>query len=345
MKAIMYKLLSKGLTLTILLALFGLYYYRGLLFPQWFEVQVANQPPAPESTAAQPAIPNASRPDAVPANEAGDAMGAATGSPAVEVPAEGVQSPVSTAAAGIGGTAAVVSSPTSEGGPPVEVATNPEPVTAGSTDSGFLPADDTSGSGIDGADALPATRDSGSQAPPGFLPPSLETSSTPPATDAPAVDTQAADVPAAVPEVREGPKVEPVQTQPDTAEPASQREESPAAASAIASDGTTVGALLKQARDAYWRGDYTTARDSYQQVILLDDRDPAPHGELGNVYFAQKDYARAAQAYTEAAYRLLAQDQVEEAKRLLPILQGLDEQKAQELHGLITQYEGLKSSN
>lgn len=85
---------------------------------------------------------------------------------------------------------------------------------------------------------------------------------------------------------------------------------------------------INAARVAYWAGDVAGAR---AQLIALAGAHPDNadlRGELGNLYFSQRDYPAAATAYLEAADLLIAQERHARASGLLPVLQQIDPQKA-----------------
>lgn len=84
------------------------------------------------------------------------------------------------------------------------------------------------------------------------------------------------------------------------------------------------GWLLNRARQAFWEQDYSAAVEAYRQLITEQAADPGIWGELGNVYYALRDTARAAQAYARAEQAFRAAGNREEAQRLLEVIRGLD---------------------
>ncbi len=94
---------------------------------------------------------------------------------------------------------------------------------------------------------------------------------------------------------------------------------------------------LQEARDAFWRRDFAAAEEHYQQVIAADDANADAYGELGNLYFQQGEWERAASAYFEAAQRLVASGQAQRAQAILPVLRGLDAERANELETVLWQ--------
>lgn len=339
MKAILFKVLSKGLLILFVLALYGLYNYRGLLFPQWFEAPIATA----STTTTKPAVPESgvAATDAhVQAEESGQAATspdetvAPQASAVVADEAEGIPEiePGTVASVAVPGSGPVDGSESmvEQGG----IAEAPQQVEghAGSSaeaESADMPA----ATRLDDAvDAPRQVTTDGHGAPHGFLPPGVD---KPKAAEPPKAATVPAPAPGPVAPVAPTPSVEATSV-------------ATAATTPVVSpptDTSTKGSLavlLKQARDAYWDGDYATAEQAYEQAIALAGDDPAPYGELGNVYFAQRDLAAAADAYSAAAHRLLTQGRTEEARHLMLVLKGLDEQKAIELHRLIEQSQAPK---
>lgn len=340
MKAIIFKVLSRGLLILFLLALFALYHYRVVLFPQWFATTPASDTADVSTDTHVGATEKQPNTDIAPNGGAGPGSAVKSGAkPQMEPAALGTpdmihdndSAPAATRAidaneSPLGSSKDSVTPPA--GNRPMEHAVTPPPVVE-------EVASPTSAQ----ADAAVQYRSQADKpttmgAPAGFLPPGVD--------DAQAGDqVQSANtvpgpaLPAVTKKATVAVKTEPV-SPPNAALLDS---ETPV----VTSQPDDINLLLKQARDAYWQGNYAKARLAYQKVIALaDDSDPAPYGELGNVYFAQKDLAAAAEAYSEAAYRLLAQGRVDEASHLLLVLKDLDEDKALELQHLIEQYQAQK---
>ncbi len=88
---------------------------------------------------------------------------------------------------------------------------------------------------------------------------------------------------------------------------------------------------INQARESFWSGDYARAIQWYRELIRQRDADPDLYGELGNVYYAQGQWSEAAEAYYQAAERLLRRGQISRATYLKRVIRGLDPEKAKQL--------------
>ena len=94
-------------------------------------------------------------------------------------------------------------------------------------------------------------------------------------------------------------------------------------------------AIWIDARKAFYKRDYDAAILSYQQVISNSTDNFDAYGELGNVYFNQGKKVEAAAAYYEAAALLVKLGQTKRANSLLPLLNYLDSEKADQLKELM----------
>jgi len=95
--------------------------------------------------------------------------------------------------------------------------------------------------------------------------------------------------------------------------------------------------LLAEAREAYWLRDYETAEAKYLQLIEREPDNADGYGELGNMYFSQGQWEKAASVYFEAGKRLLAQGLLEQAEEMVEVVRGLNGAHADELQRLITE--------
>ena len=96
--------------------------------------------------------------------------------------------------------------------------------------------------------------------------------------------------------------------------------------------------ILFMARQSFWNGNAHDSEKLYLDLVKVDDSDPDAYGELGNVYYTQGKWKQAAEAYYEAAVRLLAtkEDKIDErVSYLLRVIQGLDTESAEKLKNKI----------
>jgi tetratricopeptide (TPR) repeat protein len=88
---------------------------------------------------------------------------------------------------------------------------------------------------------------------------------------------------------------------------------------------------LEAARSAFWQGDYGDAVRRYRDLIEAHPDPAYLRGELGNVLYARDDRDEAAEAYYQAAVRLLEQGDYARASDLYHVLAGLDAERANDL--------------
>lgn len=173
--------------------------------------------------------------------------------------------------------------------------------------------------------------------------PVAEATSVPAVADAVAVDQafQSADVqvPAVVDEnapmfrplETEGSQVADTPPEPATARPAEMvpaEQPAPVAAMPAEVQADAPASSIAEARQAYWDRDLEAAIAAYQRVIAQEPDNADAHGELGNVHFARRDAAAAAQAFLDAGLLLSKQGQQEQAASLVSVLLRLDSEKA-----------------
>lgn len=109
----------------------------------------------------------------------------------------------------------------------------------------------------------------------------------------------------------------------------------PSEATATAKPASSTRELWISAREEYHRGNIEGSISNYQQVIANSTDNYDAYGELGNVYLSRGKYREAASAYFEAASILVKLGQTGRARSLLPMLERLDRNKAEELQQLI----------
>ena len=89
--------------------------------------------------------------------------------------------------------------------------------------------------------------------------------------------------------------------------------------------------LWNRGRQAFWEGDYESAIESYRSLLQEETMNPDAWGELGNIYYAKKDWARAVRAFGRSAAVLLQTNRVDEAEKILTVIRGIDPALATQL--------------
>ncbi len=89
--------------------------------------------------------------------------------------------------------------------------------------------------------------------------------------------------------------------------------------------------LWNRGRQAFWEGNYEQAIESYRLLLEEDDMNPDAWGELGNIYYANKDWVRAVRAFGRAAVALIGAQRVEEAKKIIQVIRTIDPDLADQL--------------
>lgn len=89
--------------------------------------------------------------------------------------------------------------------------------------------------------------------------------------------------------------------------------------------------LWNRGRQAFWEENYEQAVESYRSLLEEDDKNPDAWGELGNIYYAKKDWVRAVRAFGRAAAALIEVDRVDEAKKIIQVIRTIDPALADQL--------------
>jgi tetratricopeptide (TPR) repeat protein len=297
---IIQKILSHGLLIAIVVAVFFGYRHRQELFPQWFEKE-------PQSVAAQsdaeplemPLTPVAQpEPEIEQDKTAGDTVPDADLPPLAE---EQVELPplVAEEAPPVAAETAAALPPPDEG--PAE---SPAPVAE------QQPAGTTVESGVTAGDS--AVQQAAA----------VEMEQTPPTVaqaPAPAVSPQAA-------------------LQPPPGEAAESR--AATTETRAPEDDAAFQAQLTQAREYFWRRDVRAAVQAYTGLTESHPDQADPWGELGNLYFGLGRWTAAADAYYQATLLLIEQGEVQRARYLLRVMHGLDSKRASELETHLKQAGG-----
>jgi len=88
---------------------------------------------------------------------------------------------------------------------------------------------------------------------------------------------------------------------------------------------------IMMARRAYWAGDFDASEQAYLQLIDRHPDEVELYGEVGNVYYAQGKWARAAAAYAQVVRQLYGTGQFAQAEYMLQIVTSLDKDLGKQL--------------
>ena len=89
--------------------------------------------------------------------------------------------------------------------------------------------------------------------------------------------------------------------------------------------------LWNRGRQAFWEGDYELAVESYRSLLQEEPMNPDGWGELGNIYYAKRDWIRAVRAFGRAAAALIELDRADEAGKIVTVIRGIDPMLADKL--------------
>jgi hypothetical protein len=89
--------------------------------------------------------------------------------------------------------------------------------------------------------------------------------------------------------------------------------------------------LLLMARDAYWKGDYASSVQYYNELIKQVPTDISLKGELANVLWKSGEGKQAAAIYVDIAKPMIDAGQGEQVKNMLQFISAYFPEKAQEL--------------
>lgn len=89
--------------------------------------------------------------------------------------------------------------------------------------------------------------------------------------------------------------------------------------------------LWNRGRQAFWEGDYELAVESYRSLLEEDGRNPDAWGELGNIYYAKRDWVRAVRAFGRAAVALKEAGRQQEAEKIIQVIRSIDPTLAEKL--------------
>ena len=98
--------------------------------------------------------------------------------------------------------------------------------------------------------------------------------------------------------------------------------------------GSDTKSRLNAARQAYWNGDLPGSAALYEALARDVPNDADVNGELGNIYFAQAQYEKAADAYFVTGKLLVGKGNPRQVMPIIGVLQSIAPQKAAALREL-----------
>jgi tetratricopeptide (TPR) repeat protein len=328
---IVQKIFSHGLLIAFFVAVFFVYLYRGELFPQWFDKQAQTEVTPSQSAAQQSAVVSAEEPPPAQASSTDDDEGQAAALVSTEQVVEAVEQPSVTQPLSVDGPAAAAAAAQTE-------AMNDVPA------GGEQPAE----SAAQAADAATAAQ----YRPVGPEEASRQTYNplVPRTDDADAAQYRpveadeasreayhpVAEVPASVITAPEYRPLAAEKAAPADATAASAKPAAVPADSGVASE-SDFQSQLEQARQHYWRRDMPAAEQAYRRLTESHPEQAEVWGELGNLYFSQREMVQATDAYYRAIELLIEQGDAERARQLLGAMYQLDAEKAKELETQLRQ--------
>ena len=106
---------------------------------------------------------------------------------------------------------------------------------------------------------------------------------------------------------------------------------------AAAKPATNLESRLKQARQAYWSRDMAGAEARYKGLVNDYPDNADIKGELGNLYYAQRRNAEAAEMYHQAGLQLIKDGTPQQVMLLIGVLQAIAPAKATDLRQRLSQ--------
>jgi len=327
---IVQKIFSHGLLIAFFVAVFFVYLYRGELFPQWFDKQAQTQVTPPQSAAQQSPVVSAEEPQPAQASSADDDEGQPAALVSTEQVVEAVEQPSVTQPLSVDESAAAAQTEAmtdvpAGGAQPAEPAAQAADADAAAA-AQYRPVEPEEASRQTYNPVVPRTDDADAAQ---YRP-----------VEADEVSREAynpvAEVPASVitaPEYRPlaAEKAAPADATPAPAKPAAVPADSGAASE------LDFQSQLEQARQHYWGGDMHAAEQAYRRLTESHPERAEVWGELGNLFFSQREMVQATDAYYRAIDLLIEQGDAERARQLLGTMYQLDANKADELDAQLRQ--------
>ena len=93
--------------------------------------------------------------------------------------------------------------------------------------------------------------------------------------------------------------------------------------------------VMAKARESYWLRDFDAAEQHYRKLTRIDPDNPDSYGEMGNMYFSQGKWDKAAAAFYEAGTRLVKSGHTVQAQQLVEVIRGLNGPQAEDLEAQV----------
>jgi hypothetical protein len=327
---IVQKIFSHGLLIAFFVAVFFVYLYRGELFPQWFDKQAQTEVTPSQSAARQSPVVSAEEPQPAQASDADD-EGQAAALVSTEQVVEAVEQLSVTESLSVDEPAAAAAAAQTEamsdvpagGEQPAEPAAQ---AADAATAAQYRPVGPEEVSRQTYNPVVPRTDDADAEQ---YRP-----------VEAGEVSREAynpvAEVPASVITAPEYRPLAAEKAAPADATAAPSKPAAVPAGSGVASD-SDFQSQLEQARQHYWGRDIPAAEQAYRRLTESHPQRAEVWGELGNLYFSQREMVQATDAYYRAIELLIGQGDAERARQLLGTMYQLDAGKAKELETRLRQ--------
>lgn len=111
----------------------------------------------------------------------------------------------------------------------------------------------------------------------------------------------------------------------------------PAAPAPAAKPAANLESRLKEARQTYWSRDMAGAEARYKGLVNDFPDNADIKGELGNLYYAQRRNAEAAEMYHQAGVQLIKDGNTQQVMLLIGVLQAIAPAKAADLRQRLSQ--------
>jgi len=101
---------------------------------------------------------------------------------------------------------------------------------------------------------------------------------------------------------------------------------------AAADASSSLDASLIGARQAYWAGDIAQAESLYSKIITTNADNINAWGELGNIYYMQAKWKKAANAYAEVTLLLIDKKDMQQAAFFHGLVNQMDREQSERIN-------------